>query len=70
MKQKILPASSSMKEFEGFLESPFETGVFLETHIAQLKNIALMAKSHKKKMLFHIDLINGLKNDEYGTEFI
>lgn len=70
MMQRILPASSSMREFEVFLESQFEIGVFLETHIAQLKNIASMAREHGKKMLFHVDLINGLKNDEFGTEFI
>lgn len=70
MDQKILPVSSSMKEFEAFLKSPFEIGVLMETHIAQLKNVHMMAEAHRKKILYHVDLINGLKNDEYATEYI
>ncbi|MFS0636186.1 glycerol-3-phosphate responsive antiterminator [Mesobacillus foraminis] len=70
MDQKILPASSSMKEFEAFLKSPYKIGVFLEMHIAQLKNVHLMAEAHGKKMLYHVDLIHGIKSDDYATEFI
>lgn len=67
---KILPASTSLKDFEKFLSSDYEIGIFLDVHIAQLKNIANMAKQHNKKMIYHVDLVQGLKNDEYGTEFI
>ncbi|GAM12946.1 glycerol-3-phosphate responsive antiterminator [Mesobacillus selenatarsenatis] len=70
MDQKILPASSNMKEFEQFLESPFEIGVMLEVHIAQLKNINAMAKQYGKKMIFHVDMIQGLKSDDYSTEYL
>ena len=70
MDQKILPASSNMKEFEQFLESPFEIGVMLEVHIAQLKNINAMAKQYGKKMIYHVDMIQGLKNDDYSTEYL
>lgn len=70
MNQKILPASSSMKEFEIFLKSSYEVGVFLDLHIAQLKNVHQMAKSANKKMIYHMDLINGIKGDDYATEFI
>lgn len=70
MKQTIIPASSNMKEFEAFLDSDYEVGVFLEIHISQLKNISILAKNAKKKMIFHVDLIQGLKSDEHATEFI
>lgn len=70
MDQKILPASASMKDFERFLESSYEIGVFLDLHISQLKNVSLMAKQRNKKMIFHVDLIQGIKSDEYATEFI
>ncbi|WP_040207355.1 glycerol-3-phosphate responsive antiterminator [Neobacillus jeddahensis] len=70
MEQKILPASSNMKEFESFLESPYEMGVFLDMHIAQLRHIHMMAKEKGKKMIYHVDLIHGIKNDEYATEYI
>ncbi|PGV45986.1 glycerol-3-phosphate responsive antiterminator [Bacillus sp. AFS037270] len=70
MEQKILPASGNMKEFENFLKSPYKIGVYLDMHIAQLKNISLMANQHNKKMIYHVDLIHGIKNDEYATEYI
>lgn len=70
MDQKILPASANMKDFERFLESSFEIGVFLDLHISQLKNVSLMAKQRNKKMIYHVDLIQGIRNDEYATEFI
>jgi glycerol uptake operon antiterminator len=70
MEQKILPASANMKEFERFLKSSYETGVFLDMHIAQLKPINDMARQHGKKMIYHVDLIHGIKNDEFATEYI
>ncbi len=70
MNQHIIPASSNMKEFEAFLKSDYEIGVFLEVHISQLKHISLLAKKANKKMIYHVDLIQGLKSDDFGTEFI
>ena len=59
-----------MKDFERFLKSPYEIGVFLEMHIAQLKHVSSMAEAHGKKMLYHMDMIHGIKSDDYSTEFI
>ncbi len=66
----ISPASSSMKDFESFLKIPYQTGVFLEVHIAQLKNVSAMAESCKKEMIYHMDMIHGIKADDYSTEYI
>lgn len=70
MEQKILPASTTMKEFEQFLKSPYKIGVFLEMHIAQLKNVNQMAKACNKNMIYHVDMIHGIKSDDYATEYI
>ncbi|WAA13411.1 glycerol-3-phosphate responsive antiterminator [Fervidibacillus halotolerans] len=70
MKQIVIPAISTYKRFEKFLASDFELGVFLEVHISQLKNITRLAERYRKKLIFHVDLIEGLKNDERGTEFL
>ena len=59
-----------MKEFEDFLNSSYEIGVFLELHIAQLKHVDAMAKRHGKKMIYHVDMIRGIRNDDYSTEYI
>lgn len=70
MNQKILPASSNMKEFEKFLKSSYEIGVFLDLHISQLRAVNKMAKDHGKKMLYHMDMISGLKSDDAATEYV
>ena len=68
--QKILPAFSSIKQYENFLRSDYEIGVFLETHISQLVNIHKLAQQYQKNIIYHVDLIHGLKNDDYATEYI
>ncbi|CAH0347297.1 glycerol-3-phosphate responsive antiterminator [Bacillus sp. CECT 9360] len=68
--QKIFPASRNMKEFEQFLESSYEIGVFLEIHISMLKSVQRLAEQRGKKMIYHMDLIHGIKNDDFGTEYV
>ncbi len=70
IEQKILPAIRNLKSFDLMLESDYEWLVLLNTHIAQLKAIVNRAKAHQKRMLIHVDLIDGLKSDEYATEFL
>lgn len=70
MKQRIVPACADMKSFEKFLESPYEIGIILEVHISMIKHIMRLANQHGKKIMFHMDLINGIHNNEYGTEYI
>jgi glycerol uptake operon antiterminator len=70
MDQEILPASANMKEFERFLKSSYKIGIFLDMHIGQMKNISKLANQFEKKMIYHVDLIHGIKNDEFATEYI
>jgi glycerol uptake operon antiterminator len=59
-----------MKEYERFLKSSYQIGIFLGMHIAQLKHINQMAKVNGKKMIYHVDMIHGIKGDDYATEYI
>lgn len=68
--QSVLPAIRNMKQFDQFLESSFEYGVLLDSHIGQIKSIVKEAKLREKKLLIHVDLIQGIKNDEYAAEFL
>nr|WP_206529428.1 glycerol-3-phosphate responsive antiterminator [Brevibacillus sp. SYP-B805] len=70
MHQKILPAIRNLKDFDELLDSEFERLVLLNIHIAQLKAVVNRAKEHKKKIFVHADLIDGLKSDEYATEYL
>lgn len=68
--QTILPAIRKMKHLEKLLQSPYEYIVLLESHIGQLKEIVELARARRKKLLLHVDLVEGLKNDEAAAEFL
>jgi glycerol uptake operon antiterminator len=68
--QTVIPAIRKMKHLEKLLQSPYEYIVLLESHIGQLKSIVDLAKSHRKKLLLHVDLVEGLKNDEAAADFL
>ncbi|WLR51391.1 glycerol-3-phosphate responsive antiterminator [Bacillus tianshenii] len=68
--QTILPAVRHMKDFDKLLGSSYEYLVLLDSHISQVKSIVQTAKRHDKKMFLHVDLIQGLKNDEFATEYL
>jgi len=59
-----------MKQFDRFLESDFVYGVLLDSHLGQIKHLVKAAKDHNKKLFIHVDLIQGLKHDEYAAEFL
>jgi glycerol uptake operon antiterminator len=66
----ILAAVKDMKGFDKLLVSDHKYIVLLETRLSQLLNITRYAKRANKKILIHVDLIQGLKADEYGMEFL
>ncbi|OLQ57561.1 glycerol-3-phosphate responsive antiterminator GlpP [Bacillus licheniformis] len=68
--QPILPAIRNMKQFDEFLNSSFSYGVILDIHLGQLKGVIREAQKYGKNMMVHVDLIQGIKHDEYGAEFI
>ncbi|HLS09335.1 glycerol-3-phosphate responsive antiterminator [Lentibacillus sp.] len=66
----LLPAIRTMKDFDKALESEHHTIIFLETRLAQLKSLVTYSRRADKQVLVHFDLIQGLKTDEYGMEFL
>lgn len=68
--QQILPAIQSMKDFDKMLTYSFRYGVFLNLHVGMLKSAFEYARSEKKEMFLHMDLIHGLSNDEHATEYV
>lgn len=66
----IIPAIRQMKDFERVLDTSHEWIILLETRLGQLKSLVEYSKRKNKKVLIHIDLIQGLKADEYGVEFL
>lgn len=68
--QKVLPAIRKIEDVEKMMSSNYEYIVILDLHVSRLKPIFQMAKANNKKLIIHMDLIQGLKSDEYSTEYI
>lgn len=68
--QKILPAVRKIKDLERLLQTSYEYIVLLDSHIGQLHSLIELARRHGKQMLLHVDLIEGLKSDEYAADFL
>lgn len=66
----VIPAIRKMNNFELALNSHHDTIIFLESRLAQLKSIVKYSKDASKKILLHFDLIQGLKADDYGMEYL
>ncbi|WP_186577075.1 glycerol-3-phosphate responsive antiterminator [Aquibacillus kalidii] len=66
----VLPAVRNVKDFEKVLESDMEYVIFLETRLSQIGSLINYSKKRGKKVLVHADLIQGLKADEYGMEYL
>lgn len=68
--QTILPAVRNIKDFEDLMTRDLSYIILLETHLTQLPSLVRMAKKYEKKLILHADLIQGLKHDEAGTQFL
>ncbi|MUT65295.1 glycerol-3-phosphate responsive antiterminator [Paenibacillus sp. NEAU-GSW1] len=68
--QPIVPSIRGWKDFEELVASSYTYLVLLDSQLGQLKSIVDEASRHRKKILVHADLIEGLKNDEYAADFL
>jgi glycerol uptake operon antiterminator len=68
--QKVLPAIRKIEDVEKMMSSNYEYLLILDTHVSRLKPIFRMFEANHKKLILHMDLVHGLKSDEYSTEYI
>ena len=70
IQQKIIPAARRISDLEEMVKYRFEYAVMLQVHLAQLKYVVDMAHVNRVKLILHADLIQGLKSDEYGAQYL
>jgi glycerol uptake operon antiterminator len=70
LEQSVLPAVKSIKEYETLLDSDTHYIILLETRLGLLRKLVKVGQKSGKKIFVHIDLIQGLKADDYGMEYI
>lgn len=65
-----MPAVRHLKDLERLLPTSWTYLVLLGGRLGQLQRTVELAEKHGKRVLVHVDLIDGLKNDEYAAEFL
>lgn len=68
--QKILPALKTIKAVERVQKYNGEYVVLMDIHISQLGHAIKYLKKANKKIFIHLELIKGLKSDEFATEYL
>ncbi len=68
--QLCIPVIPTMKRLEQFLMTDLSTCLLQDIHISLLSDMIATLHKHERKALVHIDMINGVASDEYGTEFL
>ncbi len=68
--QTVIPALSNHKDVETFIKSPLKIGILMNFQLAQLPGLIKKLKEHDKTVLVHLELIKGLKSDEFGAIFL
>lgn len=66
----LIPAVRQIKDFEKALATEYDWIILLTTRLAQLKSLVSYAQGKNKRVIVHIDLVQGLATDEYGVEFL
>lgn len=68
--QKVIPVVKRIKDVKNACNYKVAYIVIMDIHIAQLANCCKLLKNHGKKIIVHIDLIKGLKSDEYAVDYL
>src|SRR5690554_4406050 len=69
-RQVTIPVVPTMKRLEQFLLTDLSTCLLQDIHISLLADIISALHKNERKALVHIDMINGVASDEYGTEYL
>nr|WP_281063596.1 glycerol-3-phosphate responsive antiterminator [Halobacillus andaensis] len=65
-----MPAVKNMKDFEKLLQTSTDYIIILESRLGLLHKVVRAGQKAGKKVWVHVDLIQGLKADDYGMEFL
>lgn len=68
--QNILPVISDWKTFEAFLKGSYTWCILMDFHMNFMEDLVKQLHEHNKKGIVHMDLIHGIANDQYGTQYM
>lgn len=66
----VIPAIRRMEDMEYALSTSERVVVLLDTSLTDVRSVVRLAHDRSKKILVHVDLIQGLRPDEYGIRYL
>lgn len=70
IKQTIIPALKGIRNCEKAGKYTGDYVIVMDIHLSQLPHCCHLVKQNGKKVIVHLDLIKGLKSDDYAVEYI
>lgn len=68
--QSIIPVLKSLSDCEKAHVYNCEYVILMDVHLSQLQHACEYLKQYNKKIIIHLDLIKGLKSDEYSVDYV
>ncbi len=70
IKQTIIPVLTGIKDCERVSQYIVDYVIVMDIHLSQLAHCCQLVKQSGKKVIVHLDLIKGLKSDDYAVEYV
>ena len=67
---KIVPAIKTPSQLENAVESKAKVLFLLKSNISEVKNIVDLCHSRGKRVFVHLDLLEGLANDDEAVKYV
>lgn len=68
--QALIPVLTTMKQLEKFLATSLKVCILQDFHFNLLKDVIKILHDNERIGLVHIEMIQGISNDEYGTQIL
>jgi glycerol uptake operon antiterminator len=68
--QALIPVLTTMKQIEKFLDTSLKVCILQDFHFGLLKDAVRILHEQDRIGLVHIEMIQGIANDEFGTQIL
>lgn len=70
IKQPLIPVLKSIKDCENVYNYQDDYVLLMDIHLSQLQHCCRLVHHSGKKIIIHLDLIKGLKSDDYAVDYL
>ena len=67
--QQVIPAISTMKEFEKYLDNSETYAILMDFHLSMFPNLIVFSHKNEKRLILHLDLVKCLSSVDIVCEY-